>query len=259
MMSTISARPRRAVAIEFVKIAAGFVLIYLTLERTATWTNSQFGEYGVLICGLVIVVALVVERLLFTTPPRDAFRALGFGRPTIRGLSAALLASLPLLVYFPIIALLIGQPLTLRAGRLWMALGIFLQGGVAEELLWRGYLFRRLRIGRSFMRAAALAMIVMVVQHTLLIGSLSLPIALAALVVALLTSFPLAYLFEIGDNTIWGPALLHAIIQGTIKVVVVPEDVLLPTQLGWMATCLVVPYLAFLVRRREPEPLRIAG
>jgi hypothetical protein len=54
MMSTISARPRRAVAIEFVKIAAGFVLIYLTLERTATWTNSQFGEYGVLICGLVM-------------------------------------------------------------------------------------------------------------------------------------------------------------------------------------------------------------
>jgi membrane protease YdiL (CAAX protease family) len=253
------ARPRRAVAIELVKVAAGFALIYLALERAATWTNSQFGEYGALICGLVIVVALVVERMLFAAPPQQALRALGFGRPAPRGLLAALLAGLPLLVYFPIVALLIGQPLTLRAGWLWMSLGISLQGGVAEELLWRGYLFRRLRMGRSFMRAAALAMIVMVAQHTLLLWSLSLPIALAALVVALLTSFPLAYLFEIGDQAVWEPALLHAIIQGALKVVVVPEEVLLPTQLGWMAICLVVPYLAFLVRRREPEPLRIAG
>ncbi len=51
-----------------------------------------------------------------------------------------------------------------------------------------------------------------VAQHTLLLWSLPLPLALAALVVALGTSFPLGHLFEVGGNTVWGAALLHAVI-----------------------------------------------
>ena len=94
-------------------------------------------------------------------------------------------------------------------------------------------------------------MIFMVVQHTLLLWSLPLPIALAALVVALGTSFPLAYLFELGDNTIWGAALLHAIIQGALKVVSVPAEALLPAQLGWMAVSVIVPYMVFLTRKEN--------
>jgi hypothetical protein len=49
-------------------------------------------------------------------------------------------------------------------------------------------------------------------------------------------------------------------------VVVVPETALLPTQLGWMAASVAVPYLAFLVRRvvlmRQPPkrtPARLLG
>jgi hypothetical protein len=37
-----------------------------------------------------------------------------------------------------------------------------------------------------------------------------------------------------------------------LKVVIIPEVYLLPIQLGWMAACVVVPYLAFLVRRAAP-------
>jgi hypothetical protein len=74
--------------------------------------------------------------------------------------------------------------------------------------------------------------------------------------VALGSSFPLAYLFELGGNTVWGAALLHAIIQGTFKVIVVPEASMLPVLVGWMAASVVVPYLTFLVRRAAPERLR---
>jgi hypothetical protein len=70
---------------------------------------------------------------------------------------------------------------------------------------------------RSFWHAAAITMIFMVAQHALLLWSLPLPIAIAALVVALLSSFPLAHLFEAGGNTIWAPALLHAVIEGALK------------------------------------------
>jgi hypothetical protein len=101
---------------EFARLAAGFVLIYVVLERVGAWTNSLYGEYGALICGSVIVAALVVERWLFATLPGRALGALGFGRWSGRGLLAALLASLALLAYLPIYVLVTGQPLTLRDG-----------------------------------------------------------------------------------------------------------------------------------------------
>jgi membrane protease YdiL (CAAX protease family) len=257
MTPIASASGRSTDTIEFVKLTAGFAIIYLVLDRSATWTNSLYGEYGALICIFVIATALLVERLLFGKAPRQALAALGFGRPARRGLLTALLASLALLAYFPLFALVSGQPLDLHDGWLWIVMGVLLQGGIAEELLWRGYLFRHLRATRGFWRAAALAMIFMVVQHTLLLWQLPLPIALAALVVALLSSFPLAHLFEVGGNTVWAPALLHAVIQGAIKVIVVPEASQLTAQLGWMAASVLVPYLVFLVRRteeaRQPE------
>jgi membrane protease YdiL (CAAX protease family) len=240
----------------FLKLTVGFALIYLVLDRSATWTNSLLGEYGALICALTIAAALLVERRLFGTPPRQALAALGFGSPSLRGLLAALLASLALLAYIPIVMRVTGQPLLLRDGWLGIAFGVVLQGGVAEELLWRGYLFRRLRATRSFWRAAATGALFMVAQHTLLLWQLPLPIALAALVVAVGTSFPLAYLFELGGNTIWGAALLHAIIQGTFKAIVLPEASTLPVLIGWMAAAVIVPYLAFLVRRAAPGRLR---
>jgi membrane protease YdiL (CAAX protease family) len=266
MTPTASASGQSTSTIEFVKLTAGFTIIYLVLDRSATWTNSLYGEYGLPICALVIAAALLVERLLFGRMARQALGALGFGRPSRRGLLAALLVSLALLLYFPIFTLVSGQPLTLRDGWPWIALGVFLQGGIAEELLWRGYLFGHLRAKRSFWRAAALAMIYMVVQHILLLWSLPLPIAIAALVVALLSSFPLALLFEAGGNTVWAPALLHCVIQGALKVIVVPEAALLPAQLGWMAASVVLPYLVFLVRRAEVAqqpagnaPVRLIG
>jgi membrane protease YdiL (CAAX protease family) len=251
MISIAPVSWRSAYTREFVKLTAGFVIIYLVLDRSATWTNSLYGESGALICTLVIATALLVERLLFGKAPRQPLGALGFGSPDWRGLLAALLASLALLAYFPLFALVSGQPLQLHDGWLWIAVGVLLQGGIAEELLWRGYLFRHLRATRGFWRAAAFAMIFMVAQHTLLLWQLPLPIALAALVVALLSSFPLAHLFELGGNTIWAPALLHAVIQGALKVVVVPEAALLTAQLGWMAASVLVPYLVFLLRRTE--------
>jgi membrane protease YdiL (CAAX protease family) len=252
MTSVTPAIGRAARSTEFLKLTVGFVIIYLVLDRSATWTNSLYGEYGALISALVIASALLVERWLFGRAPRQALGALGLSRPSRRGLLAALLASLALLAYFPIFALVSGQPLTLRAGWVWIVLGVLLQGGIAEEVLWRGYLFGHLRATRSFWRAAALAMLFMVAQHTLLLWQLPLPIAIASLVVALLSSFPLAHLFEAGGNTVWAPALLHAVIQGALKVVIVPEATLLPAQLGWMAASVVLPYLVFLVRRTGP-------
>ncbi len=66
------------------------------------------------------------------------------------------------------------------------------------------------------------------------------PIASAALLLAVVLSFPFAYLFELGGGTIWAPALLHFIIQGAIKIAVVSGESGMTLPLVWMAAAAAV-------------------
>jgi hypothetical protein len=77
----------------------------------------------------------IVDHKLFDRAPGQALEALGFSSPRRRGLLTAVFASLALLAYFPLFALVSGQPLALRDGWQWIALGVLLQGGIAEELV----------------------------------------------------------------------------------------------------------------------------
>lgn len=232
-----------------VRLLAGLGLIYLALQGAASWTGSLYGEAGALICALVLTTALLAERLLFRTPLNRALPELGLGRPEGRGLLVAAAICGLLLAYYPAFAWVTGATLTMRDGWPALALGITLQGGVAEELLWRGYLFGRLRRGRSFWRAAWLSMLVMAAAHLLLFATLPFPVALIATLVSVVISFPLSQLYALSGDTIWGPALVHAVVQGAIKLVVFPPELQLTAQLTWMVLCVAVPLLAFVVRR----------
>jgi membrane protease YdiL (CAAX protease family) len=133
----------------------------------------------------------------------------------------------------------------------WVA-GLFAQAGIAEETLFRGYLFGRLRAGRSFRQAAVASMLPFVGVHLFLFFTMPWPLALASVILAVVISFPLAYLFELGGGTIWAPAILHFVIQGTVKVVSVGGGAAFP--LTWMVASALLPLLVFLVPRGTVEP-----
>ena len=61
----------------------------------------------------------------------------------------------------------------------WISLlpGLFAQAGIAEEVLFRGYLFGHVRVGRTFWRAAAVSMLPFVSVHLILFFSMPWPIA----------------------------------------------------------------------------------
>jgi hypothetical protein len=69
--------------------------------------------------------------------------------------------------------------------------------------------------------------------------------------VSLSLSFPLAWLFEQSGNSIWPPAIVHFVVQGSIKLVEVDEGALLALAIGWMIVSAFSPWLLFLMR---PEP-----
>jgi membrane protease YdiL (CAAX protease family) len=222
-------------------------------DRTATWLGSTRGAAGLLVCALVFVTTLLVERLLFKTGVRRAAQRLGLGYPDSRAMGLALLISLVLLAFYPLFSLVTGAQVSLRGDWLWLALGLFAQHGLAEELLFRGFAFGHLREGRGFWRATWLSMVPFVTVHLLLLTSLSLPLALASIGLAIASSLPLAFLFDRAHQTIWAPALVHFAIH-TIKLVDIPEALYTPAALAWMAICVAVPYLVFAFPQRLLTP-----
>src|SRR6185312_4567352 len=101
----------------------------------------------------------------------------------------------------------------LRPNWIWLLAGTFAFHGLAEELVWRGYVYRWLRRNRSFTRAVLLSMPFVAAAHIPIVITSGPLVGAAALLVAAVTSIPLAYLFDLGRGTLWAPAVLHAAID----------------------------------------------
>src|SRR5262245_2874828 len=239
-------RPSPGAQAPWGSLLVGLAIVFVLLQGFADAFASDRGQAGLLVATVVIAALFAVERVLFGQSAMPALRSLGFGLPAVSGLSVALAVSTLLLAVIPIYAWMRGAAIVPYPGWPWLVPGLFAQGGVAEEALFRGYLFGRLRRGRSFWPAATLAAVPFVLVHLYLFATLPWPVALASVVLATIISFPLSHLFELGGNTIWPPALLHFIVQGAIKVLEVSGDTLMP--IVWMMASATIPYLAFLFR-----------
>jgi hypothetical protein len=92
-------------------------------------------------------------------------------------------------------------------------------------------------------------MVPFVAVHLLMFFSMPWPVAVASLLLAVVISFPMAHLYELGGATIWAPALLHFVVQGTVKSVYFVGDAGAAFPLVWMAASALVPLLALFVPR----------
>ena len=220
---------------QWLRLLLGLVLVFGLFHGTASILASDRGQAGLFIGALVVTATLVVERVLFRKRAVVAAFAIG---------------SLLLFVIFMFVHV---RSASFAFFPGWFSLvgGLFAQAGVAEETLFRGYLFGQVRLGRTFWRAAVLSMLPFVAVHLFLFLTMSWPLALASVLLAVVISFPLAHLFELGGRTIWAPAILHFVIQGAVKVVIVSDggDTLFP--LVWMLASALLPLLVLFVARPE--------
>jgi membrane protease YdiL (CAAX protease family) len=228
---------------QFARLIAGLAVVFLLFHALASALGSDRGQTGFMVCIVVLTAILTADWVLFRQAPATGVQSLGLGRPAARGTVAALGICVVLLALIPAYAVWRGVSLSMHPGWGWLLPGLFTQAGIAEEALFRGYLFGRLRKGRGFWDAAALAAVPFVAVHLILFATLDWPVALAAVLLSTILSFPLARLFELGGNTIWPPALLHFVVQGAIKIIEIPGDAGLP--IVWMAASAILPWLAF--------------
>ena len=236
---------------QWLRLLLGLSLIFGLFQWSAVTLDSNRGEAGLTVGLLVVGGTLAAERLLFGQRVFAAARTLGLGRPRARGLLLVGGIAVALFSVVYLFALTTGVLLSAFPGQISLVPGLFAQAGVAEEILFRGYLFGHLRRGRSFWLAATVSMLPFVGVHLFLFFTMPWPIALAAVLLAVVLSFPFAHLYEVGGSTIWAPALLHFIIQGTVKVVMVSGHGSSIFPLVWMVASALISSLTLLVPRRS--------
>ena len=159
---------------------------------------------------------------------------------------------------YPVISWLTGAQFVLSPGWPILALGIFLMNGVAEETIYRGYLFRHLRERYTFRRAVLLGIVFHAAAHLPILGIVGVVVGLSAVLVAVATFPTYAYLYERGRNTIWAVALLH-FASDTVKLVLFGVAMADPTiqtaTLLWLLVIAAAPYLLFAIpSRSQPRP-----
>jgi len=242
-----------------IRILIGYAVAYAAFEGTAQLAASielSWRQVIIALAGIVAVVA--VEVVLFRQGPGRALVLLGLGRPSAWSLLVAGGLSGLLLAAYPVISWLTGARFMLAPGWPILALGIFLMNGIAEEMIYRGYLFRRLREGRTFRRAVLLGIALHAVAHLPILAVAGVVVGLSAVLVSVATFPTYAYLYERGRSTVWAPALLH-FTSDTIKLVIaagaLADPAMQTATLLWLVVIAMVPYLMFaLPARRSSLP-----
>lgn len=225
-------------------IFAGVILLCIVLQGSAALLESTRGEWGLVVLGCVVLAAWAVQRALH----REGLAEVGVQTGIYRGLAMASALSLAMAAAAALYLWMQGAQASAYSNWGWLALGILAQGGVAEELVFRGYLFGHLRRTRGFWSAAAVSMIPFAAVHLTAFATLGWPIALAAIALSITLSFPYAHLYEISGRTIWAPALLHAVTQGGPKLIVV-DNAAFPV--AWMGIALLLSYAVLLIPRSD--------
>jgi membrane protease YdiL (CAAX protease family) len=198
---------------------------------------------------VLVVAAISLDMLLFKRTLPSAWRNLGFGRPELRTLIITTLIGVLIMGFFPVFSWITRASLALPEDWVWILVALFAVHGIAEEVLFRGFAFHNLRLGRTFGRAAWLSLMLFAIAHVYLFTYMSPVLALFATFLSLASAYPLAYLFERCNNTIWAPAVLHTQVHA-ISFFVIPEAFVATAAIAWMSIWSVSVLLIYAFRRR---------
>lgn len=230
---------------QFGSFLLAFVIIFVLFRGLAILlANADWTLVMLLICAVVVIGSALAWSLIRKTAFVTSFRAIGFGVPDGRVLGIAILLAFVMVAFIPIYAATTKVDIHLQNKWPWILLGVITGVGITEETLFRGFVFNFLRESRPFWQAATVSMIFFGAMHLLLFLWLPFPIAIAALLLAIISAYPTAYLFEKGNKTIWPSAILHSAALAT-NLFVIPTDITVSFSLMWIGIVLIFLFLVF--------------
>jgi membrane protease YdiL (CAAX protease family) len=241
-----------------VKVYAAAIVVMIPLVTAAFFTPPDFPMLlrQILLCTWGVGATLVAERVLFSRTWRQTWQSVGFVPARLPAVVVALLAGLPMWLFLPLLAWLRDTPVQLRPDWLALLVGVILVNGIAEEVLHRGFVFGHLQQEHSFVWAATLTALLFAAQHLYLIFSIGWAAGLASVLLAALLTFPLAYSYARGGNSLGGPAILHTSSNAPMIILALPPSFVASVLVPYMGVVLVSIYLVFILDR---VPARLAA
>lgn len=234
-------------------VLLGALLLFLILQIGSTWLAPRMDQTWSqpLVAAVMLTLALLLEKLFWGRQPLAALRMLGFGRTNGQAVAVAAILSALMLLFFPIFAWVTGATVGLRPDWWWIAIGAVAVNGIAEETLFRGFVFGHLRRegqGKSFRQAALLSLPIFVAVHLLVFVQNPFVLGVLATLIALVAAFPLAYLFEQAGFSLWPTVILHTVVH-VIRLVEIREPFSMTAVLVWMILQVGAPFLIYAFRR----------
>lgn len=171
---------------------------------------------------------------------------LGFKKTNLKSIAPGIILSVALLLTYPLLSILLNVKIFLAEDWIYNLIGLSLTAGIAEEMLFRGYLFGTLRREMNFRKAAILSSVLFTLAHLVMFSYMAWEVALLSTLLAISTSIPFAFLFERGNNTLWSPAIVHTVIRTIGLVVTTDEIYFMKFSLLWITVILVLPYIVLL-------------
>ena len=233
------------------KVVVPAIIVILPLVA-ATWLLPPALPYlarQLLLCLWGVGSTLIAERWLFSDSLKHSARAIGFAPARRSSLVVALLVSVPMWAFLPLLAWTRGIAAGLKPDWPQLLAGVVLVNGLTEEVIHRGFVFGHLRPERSFAAAATLSATLFAAQHLYLIVTMGWTVGLASVLLAALLAYPMAFIFERGGNSVSGSAILHTSSNAPVIVLALPQEFIATTLVPHMTVVLLSLYLVFVVYR----------
>jgi membrane protease YdiL (CAAX protease family) len=253
--SPVTAHPERrhvgrilaGCALMFVALQGGALLLFPRLDLT--WTS-------LIVAAAMLATAFAIERAVFKRDLAQAAAALGFGRPEPGAVLVAVIITAGMLAFFPLYSVSTGTPFSLKADWLWVLAGVIAVNGIAEETLFRGFVFGHLRqAGHSFRRAGLISMLIFAAVHLLLFTNSPAVVAAFATVLAVAAAFPFAFLYERAGMSIWAGVILHVAAHAP-RLLAIPDAQAMAVASIWIALELGAMFLVFAFRNNLLKTIR---
>ena len=256
-MTTLTKRVEMSSRRAILSILIGCAMMFAILELGVTFLAALLDQTwaALIVTAIMVLVAVLFERQAFKKDAVQGLRAIGYGRPDPRAILVAVIIGLVMLAFFPIFSLVTGAQITLKPNWWWILAGAIALNGIGEETLFRGYVFGGLRreADLPFRQAGFISMAIFAAVHLLLFIGNPFFVGFLGTLVAISAAFPMAYLFERGNNTIWAPVVLH-VATHTIRLVDISEPQYFTAVGIWLLLQIGMVFLVFLFLNNLLKP-----
>lgn len=233
---------KQNIRVYFVFFAA-FIVMHYTGEALI---KLPYIVNAVIVFAAVFSIILLLNRLVHGKSMKTIIHDIGLRATNLSGLAPGIFVSTVLLCAYPLIGYMLTTRIALADNWQWNVIGLMFTGGIAEEMLFRGYLFGSLRKNMSFKKAVLISTICFALAHLVMFTYMDWPVALLSTILAVAISAPLAFLFERGNYTVWSPAIVHTAIRTIGLVVTVDEKHFMQFSLMWITACMILPYIVLM-------------